>query len=159
MVTAMLVCCEVTETSQWGSSHTQTAFCSQPRVLTCHPGLKLIRILSEGKLKRGSDALSILPFIWCQEIHLDVFCTAHITTKTRRRSCLYLSPTTQTTSSPSTSCSHHLMQKCPSLLKCHYIVLSLAVQKIATMHANHCVHRRRPTPTAQTNNKEFLFQN
>lgn len=54
--------------------HYPLRLCSQPLVLTCHPGLKLIRILSEEKLKRVGDTLPDLPFIWCQENRFDV-CT------------------------------------------------------------------------------------
>lgn len=73
--------------------HYPLRLCSQPLVLTCHPGLKLIRILSEEKLKRVGDTLPDLPFIWCQENRFDV-CTTKPDRVAWWRSSLYLPPTT-----------------------------------------------------------------
>lgn len=85
-----------------------------------HPGLKLIRILSEGNLKERVTRSQICPSFDVRRIVL-TFTLRTSTAKTDRVTwrdggpCLYLPPTT---SSPP-SYSHQLMQKCP-LLKCQF---------------------------------------
>lgn len=75
--------------------HKLPSLCSLRFVLTCRPGLKLIRILSEENLKERIALSQSCPFIWCQEIHFHVW-TAHTATEAdsvAQRLCLHCPPT------------------------------------------------------------------